>query len=199
MFTIISDPVNKLKKIQAQLKRLKSQSLNGRIILLLFIFVTSSGFKRQFQSETEEYNLKAAFIYNFTKYVEWQKPVNEKEFVIGVLGDSPITKLLEDIARSKTVNSKKIVIHRFNDSDDLGNCHILFIPRSSSPALSSILSKVKGKGTLTVGERDGLGKAGTAMNFIILDNRIRIEANTKILDSEGLKVSSQLMKLAILV
>ena len=80
------------------------------------------------QSEVEEYAAKAAFIYNFTKFVEWgdNSMNNTSTFNIGVLGDSPIIKPLQDLSVNKKINNKKINIVRYNSIGDVKGCHILF-------------------------------------------------------------------------
>jgi hypothetical protein len=118
--------------------------------------------------------------------------------VIGVVGTSPIDEPLAQIARSKSWNGKKIVIHHFNSASEISSCHILFIPKNTSEPLDIILSKVP-KGTLTVSEKSGYAEHGTAINFIIVDNKVKFESNLKAINSAGLKASSQLLKLAKIV
>src|SRR5437764_6520192 len=119
-------------------------------ILSLILFISLTGFSnlQQARTEAEEYALKAAFVYNFTKYIEWSSSNNGDEFIIGVMGYSPILKYLSEIAQSKSVNGKKIVLKQFYKPDEIRFCHVLFIPEQSSYPISTILSKVS-KGTLT--------------------------------------------------
>ena len=175
-----------------------SMKKSCRVILLLLCFCVGSSFRQD--KESSEYKLKAVFIYNFTLYVDWDPSIKSDEFVIGVLGNSPIDEPLEEIARTKTCNGKKITIRHYNSADELSQsfCHILFIPRNSSASLDAVLSKVP-KGTMTVSEKPGCAARGTAMNFVIVDNKLRFESNPKAITSAGLKASSQLLKLAIIV
>ena len=172
--------------------------------LLCFILLLSASLSyaddglQQPRTEAEEYALKAAFIYNFTKYIEWNSSNNGDEFTIGVLGYSPIIKYLADIAQTKTVNGKKIVIKQFYKPDEIRFCHLLFIPEQSTISLPTILSRV-GKGTLTVSEEDGYAAQGTALNFVLVNNKLKFESNIKAFDTAGLKASSDLLKLAIIV
>jgi hypothetical protein len=153
---------------------------------------------QQPKTEAEEYALKAAFLYNFTKYIEWNSSNNGDEFIIGVVGYSPVIKYLADIAQTKSVNGKKIVIKQFFKPDEIKFCHLLFIPQQSNYTLQAILAKV-GRGTLTVSEEDGYAAQGTALNFVLVNNRLKFESNIKALDEAGLKASSDLLKLAIIV
>ncbi len=148
--------------------------------------------------ETKEYSLKAAFIFNFTNYIDWSGTESRDEFIIGVIGNSPINSPLEEIAKNKTVKDKKIILRQFNNANEISFCHILFIGRETPVPLRDIFAKT-GKGTLTVGEQAGYAKEGIAINFIIINNNLKFEANTKTMQTAGLKVSSQLLKLAIVV
>ncbi len=151
------------------------------------------------QSDNKEYNLKAAFIYNFTRFIEWDTLNTGNEFIIGVISSSPITKAFEDIARTKTVNNKKIIIRHFYTAEEISDCNILFISENSKISLNEILDKTRSKNTLTISEQEGYAKQGTAINFIIVNSKLKFEANTKAINSAGLIASSQLLKLAIIV
>src|SRR5881227_1509792 len=120
------------------------------LFFLLFISLSFSAVDSfpQAKSEAQEYSLKAAFIYNFTKFIDWNSSNNGDEFIIGVMGYSPIIKYLTEIAQTKSVNGKKIVIKQFYKPDEIKFSHVLFIPEQCTYPLSSILSKVA-KGTLT--------------------------------------------------
>ncbi|MES2138854.1 MAG: YfiR family protein [Bacteroidota bacterium] len=165
------------------------------INLILFYWIISTGI----QSDNKEYNLKAAFIYNFTRFIEWDTLSNGTEFIIGVVNTSPITLAFEDIARTKTVNNKKIIIRHFYTAEEISDCNILFISGNSKISLGEILEKTKSKNTLTISEQEGYAKQGTAINFIVVNTKLKFEANTKAIKSAGLNASSQLLKLAVIV
>jgi hypothetical protein len=169
------------------------------ILLLGFIAVLpQNGFTQEARTEAEEYNLKAAFVYNFTKYIDWNSSGEGNEFDICVIGYSPIIKALTDIAQTKTVNGKKIVIKQHYKPEDIRFCHILFIPKQSQYPLGEILSRVS-RGTLTISEEEGFAAQGTALNFVVVNNKLKFESNIKAIDEAGLKASSELLKLAIIV
>ena len=149
------------------------------------------------QRGEEDYNLKAAFIYNFTKYIDWGDR-DSGPFTIGVIGDSPVYNSLREIAKTKTVNNREIQLYHFNDPDDIIPCHILFISADNSFSLSSVLARVN-KGTLTISEEPGYADFGTAFNFFIDNHKLKFEANISALNEEGMKASSQLLKLATIV
>ena len=150
------------------------------------------------QSEVEEYNLKAAFVYNFTRYINWGPFAPENEFVIGIVGQSPIYEPLQEIAKTKTINDKKILIKTFNTPHDITSCNIIYISRNSPFPLDTILAKIN-SGILTISEEKDYARLGTAFNFVLVKDKLRFESNIRALNSTGLKVSSQLLKLAIIV
>ena len=164
--------------------------------LLLISFILSFAANAKAQTEQGEAALKAVFIYNFTKYVDWDNIGNE--FVIGVIGSSPIENALTEIAKTNTIKNKKIIIRHYARPQDIRTCQILFIAKKSSYSLSSILNEV-GRGVLTIGEEDGYSREGTAFNFVIINDKLKFEANLRAIDEAGLKASSQLLKLAIIV
>ena len=168
-----------------------------RFLFIVLIFTLGQSYVLC-QSKEEEYNLKAAFVYNFTKYINWGNYTPENEFVIGIIGTSPIYEPLQEIAKTKTVNDKKITILRFDKIEDISFCNILYIPKNTSIPLYSILTKVS-HGTLTISEEEGYAQQGTAFNFVLVKDKLRFESNIQALNSTGLKASSQLLKLAIIV
>ena len=162
-------------------------------IIVLFCF----GNVAMAQTTEQEADLKAVFLYNFTKYIDWDDAANN-DFIIGVLGNSAIERPITEIAKTNTVNNKNIVVKHFIRPEDISGCNILFIPYGTVYPISSILEKT-GKGVLTVSEKPGLGKQGTAFNFVVINDKLKFEANLKAISDAGLKASSQLLKLAIII
>jgi hypothetical protein len=96
------------------------------------------------------------------------------------------------------VNDKKIVILHFNNPDEITSCNILFISANSYFSLASVLARID-KGTLTISEQPGFAGLGTAFNFVVDHDKLKFEANIKSIDEAGLKASSKLLKLAIII
>lgn len=168
-------------------------------LLFLIGFLILTGFAVRTQTESEEYSVKAVFIYNFTKFIDWTSYNSGDEFIIGILETSPILNPLTEIAKTKKVNDKKIVIRQYNNLEDIGFCHILFIPQNSSISLDEILKKASTHGVLIISEKQEYCKKGTAINFVMINNKLKFEANVGVIKSAGLTASSQLLKLAIIV
>jgi hypothetical protein len=174
--------------------------MKGKIVFQTFlIFFLACSFRIPAQEESEEYDIKAAFIYQFTNYIDWDSLIPGNEFVIGIIGNSPVSGQLAEIAKTKTVRGKKIVLRQFGKPDEIVPCHILFISRKTSFTLGDILAKIGSKGTLTVSEKVGYAQKGADINFIEVDEKLKFEANPKGINAAGLKASSQLLKLAIIV
>ena len=184
-----------------RLHTLKERPVKRKIYkTLLWLFVTTFSFTsfRQ-KDQAKEYNLKAAFIYNFTRYIDWKESSDQNEFIIGVIGTSPINDPLAEIVKTEMVDNKKIIIKQFSKPADITFCHILFISEKSSIPLDDILAKTTGKGTLIISEKDGYAEQGTAINFVIVNRKLKFEANVKAINAAGLTASSQLLKLAIII
>lgn len=144
--------------------------------------------------------IKATFIYNFTKYIDWPDKYKEGNFVIGVLGTSSFYNDLTALLSTKTVGSQKFEIKSFSSTESLsGICHILFIPSENSAQLAEVVKKMKGKSTLIVTEKSGMAKQGSAINFVVDNNKQRFELNKSNIEKYNLKVSSTLTSLGIAV
>jgi hypothetical protein len=167
-----------------------------RLFLLLLCFVLSK--TAISQSLRKEADLKAVFIYNFTQYIEWDSSGITNEFVIGIIGNSEVSPALIEIAKTNKIRSRAIKVIKYDKPENIGRCQILFITNESTFSLQSILRNTE-KGTLTISETTGYANMGSAINFVIRNDKLRFEANLKSLDMAGLKASSQLLKLAIIV
>lgn len=146
-----------------------------------------------------EYSLKAAFIYRFTEYVEWEGMPKDEDFKIAILGDTPLTANLIDIAENAEVGNRKIDVEEYDNLNEIDGCQILFVSRESSVPLQTILHKFNGKETLIVTERDGYGERGSCINFFLSESKIRFEVNLEAVEKAGLAVSSQLLQHAVVI
>lgn len=172
---------------------------------LYCVFVAAISFTVLGISQTlspTEYQVKAAFLYNFAKFVEWPTEAfsdTTTPIIIGILGDDPFESDLDQIVKGKRVNGREFVIKRFKELEDLEICHILFISTSEHKNLSKITRTLKNSGVLTVSEMKEFTKMGGIINFILEENKVRFEINVDAAEREGLKLSSQLLKLARIV
>lgn len=172
--------------------------MRSRKIILVFMFALIA-MTSYAQTEAEESSLKAAFLFNFTHFIEWDDDIFPNEFLIGVVGNSLIDDPLEEIAKTRKVNNKKILIRYYKSAEDVEKCNILFISKSCRIPLSEFLEKPELKKTLIVGEKEEFAQNGAGINFVIVDKKLKFEVNKKSLDEAGLKISAQLLKLAIII
>ena len=167
-------------------------------LILVSFFIIQTGFKPGGIVDTNA-KIKAVFIYNFTKYIEWPKSYKEGEFTIGVVGKSPLYSELIKMTQTKKVANQPLQVKRFNTPDDISKCHILYISKDKSAELSSVVKKLKNNSTLIVTEETGLVDKGAGINFIIKNNRQKFELNKGNVEKYKLKVSSNLEALAFTV
>ena len=149
-----------------------------------------------------EYQIKAAFLYNFAKFVEWPPHVfadGGSPIVIGVLGEDPFGSSLEQVVKGKTVGGRRFSIKRFEKVRDLEHCHILFISSSESGHLAKALDSIKGPNVLTVSEIERFAQRGGIISFVTIDNKIGFEINLDAAKKANLKLSSKLLKVARVV
>ncbi len=161
-----------------------------KILLTLFLLGSIVGLKAQ-----DEYQAKAFFIYNFTRLVEWP-PNSSGEFVIGIVGNNPITSQLERLTSGKLVSGQKIVIKQFKKVEEIGDCNILYISYSQSSKIADIKSKIGNRNTLIVGEKQGLTEEGAAISFILNNDRLSFHINVDNAQNHGLKVSKSLVDMS---
>ncbi len=142
-------------------------------------------------AEDLECQVKAAFLFNFLKFVAWPDAMNSSPWVIGVLGRDPLGAALDNMVRGKLVNGRPVEVRRYSKPSDVRGCHILFVGRTESERVGAPSQA----GILTVGEAPGFLKSGGIINFYLEDNRVRFEISPSAAYSAGLRVSPQLLRL----
>ena len=166
--------------------------------ILISLFFIQTGFKPAGSIDTNA-KIKAVFIYNFTKYIEWPKTYKEGEFTIGIIGESPLYSELTKMTQTKKVANQSLQVKKFSSADEVSKCHILYLSKNKSGEISSLLKSLKNNSTLIVTEQAGLVDKGAGINFIIKDNRQKFELNKRNVEKYKLKVSSSLEALAFTV
>jgi hypothetical protein len=184
------------------------------VVLVLFGCLLASEVHPSTQSgQYKEYEVKAAFIYNFLKFVDWpeEKMANStKQIIIGIIGENPFGSAT-DVFKNKKVVDRDVVVKYFEgleqikkmsekdraaNEESLKNCHLLFICQSEQKLVREITDIVGKNGVLTVGDSEGFTKSGGAINFFMEDNKIRFNINLTAAEKAGLKIRSQLLRLA---
>jgi hypothetical protein len=145
-----------------------------------------------------EYDIKAGFLCNFGKFVDW--PANSFDspkapLVIGIYGDSPFHNDLSDVVRGHMIGGRRVIVKSasFNTMD---KCQVLFICPSEGKKMSAILRKLDGVGVLTVTQNIDPFKSGVMINFTAVNGQVRFEINDAAARRAGLKISSKLLMLA---
>jgi hypothetical protein len=144
-----------------------------------------------------EYQVKAAYLYNFAKFVEWPAVSGrEDRFVIAVLGEDPFGEVLDRALNEKTIESRPIVVRRLRSIDESVAVDVLFISDSERPRLAQVLRRTHGNAILTVSEADDFVGLGGMVGFKMQDDVVRFDVNLDQVSAAGLKMSSQLIRVA---
>src|ERR1700732_494770 len=149
-----------------------------------------------------EYEIKAAFLYNFTKFVDWPAATFADAgapIVIGVLGDSPCAQALERLVKDRKVNGRTIVVRRIASAEEAKVTQLLFVGSAQEAQFAALERALQSLPVLTVGESPGFASQGGAIDFVPQGDKIRFEININAAEHAGLKISAQLQKLAAVV
>lgn len=167
-------------------------SMRRKMILIFTLCLLSV----QSIGDGNEYNLKAMFVLNFIKYIEWPGQ-NQNEFRIAIAGKSDIKDALLSLIKMKTASSgRKIKVFNLEDNSGFVPCEILFIPNGESLDISAIQKMYAAKGVLIVSEDNKNASKGACINLINIDNKIRFEIFQSQAKLAGIKISSRLTELA---
>jgi hypothetical protein len=187
------------------------------IVLALVLSVTVFAPRGQAETTTSrEYQVKAAFLYNFTMFTDWPKEKiadGNDPIVIGIIGDDPFDDAFEPV-KNKKVKGKDVVIKRFKGFEELKKsgekdgsqpqpqiktlkkCHVLFICSSEKKRLGEIIDLVQDNNVLTVSDIEGFLEAGGIISFVMEEKKVNFEINNISAEKAGLKISSKLLRLA---
>lgn len=147
--------------------------------------------------ELDVYQVKAAFLYNFVKFVQWPPSTDTSGYlVIAVIGDDPFGDLIDRIVRGKTIQGRELVVRRLGGDAELRSCHIVFISPSEARRTPEIVARAQAAGVLTVGETPHFLRDGGVIRFFVEGQRVRFQINTTGAEQAKLKISSQLLSLA---
>jgi hypothetical protein len=155
-----------------------------------------------FAQRATEYEVKAAFLYNFARFVTWPDATFKEPnapLVIGIFGKDPFGFTLEQTIHDKTAQNHPLVVRRYQNIEDTHTCHILFIASSEQKELTSLLNHLQTSSILTVGEQNNFCQNGGMINFILVNRRVRFEINPQAIERSTLTISSRLLKLAQIV
>jgi hypothetical protein len=151
------------------------------------------------RGQINEYQVKALFLYNFARYVEWPsqsfKSANDP-IVICILGQNPFGSALDEAVAGKVVEGRLFVVRQTSEVEQSGRCQMLFVNSSEQKRFRSMASKLKGSGVLMVGETPGFLADGGVINFRVEGGKVRFEIDADTARQERLQISSKLLSLA---
>ena len=165
-------------------------------VLLLLLTLSSAQVPTP---EYNEYQIKAGFLVNFIKFVEWPAEAFadvSTPLVIGLIGDDPFGSTLDEVVSGKTINGRPLEVRRLKWGQDLKGCHLLFVSTSERRRLTQIIDALKGSSILTVGEMGQFNQQGGIINFVMDARKVRFEINITMADRARLRISSKLQALA---
>ncbi len=147
------------------------------------------------------YEVKAAFIMNFARFTIWPDAVMstaDNTVDLCVVGDQSLQPAFQSI-QGKSIDSRTLDVNFRNQDDNLDECDILFIAGADQESAAEMLAEVQGRPVLTIGEEKDFAEQGGNINFIIIDGKLRFEINQASTRQQGLRLSSRLLGLAILI
>ena len=148
---------------------------------------------------SKEQQLKAALLFNFTKFIEWSPgsfPAANSPLVIGVLGSEPFADEMENVVRNRNGKGRNISVRRLQGTAGARGVHVLFVSASEDGRLGQLRGTLRGANVLTVGESDAFARSGGAITFVIVGGKVRFDINSTAAAQASVKISAQLQKLA---
>jgi hypothetical protein len=189
------------------LKKIKKHSFIFRrkigiaIYILISAWTVTDSVQKPQSVSTKEYEVKAAFLFHFTRFVEWPEqsfPITNSPFIIGILGENPFGNALSEIVSGEEVKGHPLVIQHYQSASEIKNCHILFI-NSDNPDVLSVINLTKEQNILTVSDIPDFPSKGGMIGFFIENNKVRLRINLDRARAANLNIDSKLLRLAQIV
>ncbi len=139
---------------------------------------------------------QAMFIYNFSRLIEWPASYKTGSFVIGILGAGDIINELQAYTTGKKVGTQEIIVRQYNEPGEVNKCHILFVTFAKTKIMSNLLNSVGNKSTLIITEKNGAVNEGSAINFVVIGDKLKFEISERNATKYGIKYSSKLTEMA---
>lgn len=152
--------------------------------------------------EFSEYEIKAAFLIKFIKFVDWPESTfadAQDPIVIGVVGKDPFGRHLQDLVEGKTIKSRPVRIRHFRDYLSISECQVLFVSRSEKESMNLVLQRIADRHVLTIGDSKNFARKGGIINMYNRNRKVRFQINLSAAEKAGLKISSRLLRLADII
>ncbi|HVR24047.1 MAG TPA: YfiR family protein [Candidatus Polarisedimenticolia bacterium] len=172
-----------------------------KAIAIAWALLTIPGLYAQ-GSKPTDFQVEAAYLYNFGRFVEWPTkiaPTRGDAFTVCVLGKDPFGPALDVTLAGETIDGKRVVAKRISGPQESGNCQILFLSLAEDGRLNKIIETVDKQAILTVSDMPQFAERGGMIQFVLEGSRVRFEVNLTATQRAGLKLSSELLKVATAV
>ncbi len=164
-----------------------------RILLISLMFVSSMAVKASGNLS----NAEAMFIYNFLRHVEWPATVTSNVFTIGVIGNSQTYDQLVQFTNNRKVGSKTISVRKIASVGEASSCQLVFVPHSQTAKIAEMKSSLGNKPCLIVGEKEGSIAQGSAIEFVVQNNKLKFRVDENNAKQHNLLVSRSLIDMSI--
>lgn len=204
--------MDRLKRTRHGLSRLccrawtrEDERARERIIALVLVTINVFSASPVIRAQTispSDYQLKAAFLFNFAKFIDWPNSSfasPQSPFVVCILGQDPFGSVLDDTLKGKMIGRRPIALRRLKHKAEGLQCQMVFVTSSESGHLAEIIETLQVANVLLVGESNGFAVLGGTIELTLEDSHIRFAINTDAADRSGLTVSSKLLALARIV
>lgn len=170
------------------------------LAVLACVFAPTVGAGLQ-PAAVEEWRLKAAFVLNFARFIEWpgEAQSGRQEFVFGIVGETPVGEALEELVRGKTVNGRRMVVRPGVSVAEMSSCDVIYLAGSEQQRLERHLERLRGQPVLSVSDIPGFAGRGGMIELFMEGNRVRFAIDARAMRAAGLVPSSKLLALARLV
>ncbi|HZM05288.1 MAG TPA: YfiR family protein [Candidatus Saccharimonadales bacterium] len=181
---------------------LRSLAGRSRIFASWLLALSTLVATAQSTETTAEYKVKAVYLIKFVQFVGWPASAfasGDAPLVIGVLGNDPFGRVLDEVPEGEVVKNRRVVIRRYRNIRDVDNAQVLFIGQSEAPRIRPILGELKGQSILTVSDIEGFSYEGGIVRFLMVNNKVRFRINVDAARDANLQISSKLLQLAEIV
>jgi hypothetical protein len=169
---------------------------------MAFFFIIAAVVAQAQSNSPSEYQLKAAFLFNFAKFIEWPQhafATPQAPFTICVFGKDPFGSSLDEALADKKIGDRSILIQRPKDKMELRHCQIAFVSSSETERVADIVEGLQGTSVLLVGESGGFAESGGTIEFMLEQGHVRFSINPDAAEHANLRLSSKLLALAKIV
>ena len=173
-----------------------------RLLAVAVVWIAGTPLSIAEEPQASEYQVKAAFIINFPKYVDWPAEAfaqTNSPIVIAVLGETKVSGEIQKLIAGRTVNGREIVLKRLASGEESVVCHILFVPEAEQQRSPNLLAKVRDSGVLTVGESEDFLERGGTINLALRGGKIALQVSLLAADKARIKIGSKLLGVASVV